>query len=380
MKNSYTMVILTFNRPLLVRRLLDCLVSSNVMFRILLLDHGDEQSRDHNRRLVEQSALNMEHVSYSDDVDLREVLCDGLQRVDTEYASIFPDDDIPNIPGVEASVRYLASHPDYVAAQGYILGFTEDDSGISLHSVQDFVPSFIADDSLSRLLQLSRRFQPIFYAVYRADALKWSHSRLARLEIPNIMFQELYHASIVVFRGNVARIPEIFMLRRITGSHVDRRHIHPVHQMIESPVKLADDYICYRSQLLDTLYDDGFCDESAMGRNEAGRIIDLIHALYVERHFDGSFVESELHKILMEPGRSYFDNTPPENHNLETDPIMFMEIGGGHDNNAFRISIHNTILDIARTESSPASLNGEIRLTEPQITELVSHVRGYGTR
>lgn len=382
--DNYTMVVLTFNRPTLVKALLAFLGLSHPHFRIIVLDHGDAKSQALNARVIAESQLiNVEHLRFSDNLDLRDVLVDGLSAVDSEFSSIFPDDDIPHIQGIEASVRYLASHPRYVAAQGYVLSFTEQSRHIRIHDVADFVPSFVGDNPLSRLLQLSRRFQPVIFAVYRTEVLKWSHRRLKGLSTANVLFRELFHASLIAFKGDIARVPEIFMLRRITGSYLDRRHIHPVYQMIDSPATLASEYAYFRDQLLDCFYADSFSDESIINRKEATRIVDLIHMFYFIRHLAPPevCVETEILKYLDTPDRSYFETLQKPPENVEADSSfreLAMPVGGLGSS----VSAKEATLQRARefTQAiSQGQSNDEIRITTTALNQIAEHIRGYSS-
>jgi glycosyltransferase domain-containing protein len=379
--NSYTLVILTFNRPTMVEALLAFLSLSKPCFRVLVLDHGNPISQEENRRVIAKTAFKAEHLSFPDSMDLRDVLCGGLSAVASEFVSIFPDDDIPNIQGIEDSVQYLASHPDYVAAQGYVLSFTERQRHLFIHHVEDYVPSYVGKDPLSRLLALSRRYQPIFHAVYRAEVLKWSHSRLSQLSTSNIMFQEFFHASLVALKGNIARVPKTFMLRRITGSYIDRRRLHCLHQLIDNPVTLASDYAYFRDQLLNCYYSDALGDKSIVSPKDAARIIDLIHMLFLGRHFDGSYVEHELSKILDEPGRSYFDCLPPQDQDLEPESV-FQIIDLPTDNTCNQVSMHNNLIKLAETNDANfnAVYQNEIAIITSDLTSLAKHVRMYNEK
>jgi glycosyltransferase domain-containing protein len=348
----------------------------------MVLDHGDIESQEKNKKFIAESTHNVAHLSFAEDVDLRSVLVAGLESVDSDFVSIFPDDDIPNIQGIETSIQYLRSNSLYVAAQGYVLSFIERQSHLFIQHVEDFVPSFVGDDPLKRLLALSRRYQPVFHAVYRTEVLKWSHSRLNQLSTTNIMFQEFFQASLVALRGNIARVPAIFMLRRRNDSFTDRRRLHCPHQLIDSPVNLASDYMYFRDRLLDCFYQDSLGEESIISRRDATRIVDLIHMLFLGRHFDGSYVEYELHKILAEPGRSYFDALKPEHQDIEPESA-FREISGQDKGKGIRVFVHQDLLKIADENSTIISQRientNEITITKSDIDQLAERIRLYKT-
>src|SRR6202035_2522611 len=132
------------------------------------------------------------------------------------YLVMTPDDDVTFPHAIDASLAYLEDHPDYTAAQGYVLRFGTDDKRVDIHRVFGFTPSIDDVQPLHRLYHLMRRYQHFLWAVFRTDAYV-AAMRKAQL-VEGTVFKEMMVSSVITLEGKVARLPLIFQMQGMEES------------------------------------------------------------------------------------------------------------------------------------------------------------------
>ena len=131
----------------------------------------------------------------------------------TPYVATVPDDDVSCPHTIDACLDYLQRHPDYVAAQGYVLRYSAVETRLDIHSVHWFIPSIDQSTPLQRLYELIRRYQNFFWAVFRTDA--YIRATKASKAAKAGLFQELAICSTMALLGKLARLRD--------DTHVARR-------------------------------------------------------------------------------------------------------------------------------------------------------------
>jgi glycosyltransferase domain-containing protein len=154
--------------------------------------------------------LDLEYIRYPDDVDFQHYfvkMADALQRVRTPYAMLADNDDFPMFAGIERSLDFLESHPDYVCCGGGIGGF-------SVYSGRQ--PSLAG--LLGPLNRIAYRYMPYdrsidlgapsvtdrllhglrnswsYYAVYRSPALQTIWREVAEINLSDLQLHEKFCA------------------------------------------------------------------------------------------------------------------------------------------------------------------------------------------
>lgn len=303
--SELSLVVITYNRPAMVQRLLRYLRAQAPEMALVLVDHGDAGSQESNARACASFSPPVRHVRLSEEMNLLDVFVQATDEFSHPYAAFCPDDDIPVVGGILDAVSMLARDPRMVCAQGYALSLTETGSGMYFGPVEDFVPGYEDEAPYARLFSMIRRYQPVFFGFYRAEVLKWSIREFVGAKIPNLMFQEFFHASLVCSRGVIGRSPSISLWRRVTGSHTDRRTIHPFHQMIDSPAGLAANYIDFREKLI-PYFPDGFGAGSPASPSGVRRLLDLVFLQFLVRHIDYGELDGNIRALLGNPDLDYF--------------------------------------------------------------------------
>jgi glycosyltransferase domain-containing protein len=335
--SDLTLVIVTYNRPEMVQRLLGYLQRQAPEVTLLLLDHGDDASQLSNAAAIASFLPAVRHLRLPDDATSADLMIRLGTEIATTYSALCTDDDIPVIDGIIDAVSMLIAHPDMVCAQGYALSLTETDTAIYFGPIEDYVPSYDNAAPLNRLFDLMRRYQPIPYAIYRTEMLFWVYGECARANISNLIFAEIFHAALVCSRGTVGRSPSISLWRRAAGSYVDRRKVHPFHQLIDSPAMLGSSYLEFRERLVPY-----YLDDANVNGNEAGvrRLIDLVFMQFLVRHINPGELEVMIMHLLDDPAHDYFPGLTARKQDFDARDFMpltdFKESDVFVDNEVFK--------------------------------------------
>src|SRR5580704_15823431 len=80
---------------------------------------------EHSRRFF--PSLDIEYIAYPDDTNFAQFfkkMSDAVHRVRTPYAMVVDNDDFPVRTGIDRSVDFLDTHPDYICCGGGLAGFS----------------------------------------------------------------------------------------------------------------------------------------------------------------------------------------------------------------------------------------------------------------
>jgi glycosyltransferase domain-containing protein len=235
----FTLIIPTYNRPLLLQRLLAYLGKSIASFPILVLDSSEGDCARQNANLVTRSTLKIEHVEYPPTTAPFSKFADGFNRVETRYSALCADDDVILLQGLASAVEFLEAHQNYAVAHGHYFDFTMTSRKIVLERWR-----YADDDSLTgaaanRVLELIRRYRALTYAVVRTDVA--AHAFACAAEQKNILEQELLSGLICAMGGKVKRLPVAFYGRR-NERITEYANAHPLQRIITSAPMLFSDY------------------------------------------------------------------------------------------------------------------------------------------
>jgi len=305
--SELTFLVLTYNRPEMVQRLLRYLQAQAPEISLVLVDHGDMQSQESNASAVALISPSIKHLCLPLETSLQKVLIEASDAITTKYSAFCPDDDIPIIDGVIDALLMLSTNPLVVCAQGYVLSFTETDSATCFGPIEDFVPGYNDEVPLKRLFSMIRRYQLVFWGLYRTEILTWSVREFAAANISNLMFQEFFFAALVCSRGVIERIQSIYLWRRTDASIVDRRNVHAYHQLVDNPSKFGAEYCEFRDNLI-PYYSAEMKTNIPINRAYVSRILDLIFVQFLVRHINYSELDGHIQMFLAEPNKNYFSS------------------------------------------------------------------------
>ncbi len=154
--------------------------------------------------------LDIEYIRYPDDVDFSRYfakLADALERVRTPYVMLVDNDDFLVSSGIERSIDFLDSNPDYVCCGAGLAGFSayaglHDPLGGLLgklnrlsyrYTIFDRSEDFSSLSVAERLRRGSRNWWS-FYAVFRKEALETIFREVVETDFSDLQLYEIFCA------------------------------------------------------------------------------------------------------------------------------------------------------------------------------------------
>jgi glycosyltransferase domain-containing protein len=205
-----TIVLPLKGRPLFTLRFLWHANRARMPFRFLIAD-GEvrsplcdmlENARDHFPN------LDIEYFRYPDDTGFPRYFAkmhDALRRVRTPYVMLADNDDFLATAGIERTMDFLDSRPDYVCCAGNIGGFSlygppsalPDKllgavNRITYSYTPDSIPEEVCSDDLIARVQSGFHCYWFFYSVYRSRALELIWKEIVEIDFSNFHALELY--------------------------------------------------------------------------------------------------------------------------------------------------------------------------------------------
>lgn len=179
-KPRITLLIPTFNRSSYLNRQLDFLERFDRSFyRILILDGSDDPDQRSKARAL-ASGSDVDYAWYdSQSVSSYDRVLDGIERSDTDYVQVVPDDDYFSDSALRRHVQILDESPDAVGAFGHSIGFLrtrgQESEGFIRIDVAEYrnKPDYVFDHPLVRLhYALLEKSRSSYYCVYRSEVAR----------------------------------------------------------------------------------------------------------------------------------------------------------------------------------------------------------------
>jgi glycosyltransferase domain-containing protein len=274
--SRHTLVIPTFNRPELLKKLILYYQDRASWINLLILDSSGTKAAQQNAKTLSIFAAGVSHVVFPENVALASKLSEGLALVRTPYVSFCADDDLVFPNGLFRAISFLQHHDDYVSAHGLYLNFQPKERDV-LVSSEYAGPSIEAGHWGARAFRLCQRYESLFYAVYRTVDAQNVFSSLKSIE--TLLFQELFQSVASVMKGKIKRLPVIYAARQSgPPAEAQRDKWQTYYWFANNPGEVLEHYRTYRDFLwafYQTQAPDPFGDQQ-----EFVRILDLAHAVY----------------------------------------------------------------------------------------------------
>jgi glycosyltransferase domain-containing protein len=281
--SELTIILPTHNRAELAKAQLRFLEASAVRHRVIVADSSDVIDEE----LRKACTGRVQYRRFKPTTELGPKLAAVARSVTTRYVATVPDDDVCFPHTIDACLDYLQCHPDYVAAQGYVLRYGAVETRLDIHSLLWFIPSIAQTTPLQRLYELMRRYQNFFWAVFRTDAyiLASKASEAAK----GGLFQELAICATMALLGKFARLPMIHTLLGEEASFVPPTGAHPTFWLLHDSASFFHAYGRYRDRLVSLLRKLSG-KASARQDNDLAHTIDVIHGCYFGREVDTGII------------------------------------------------------------------------------------------
>lgn len=274
---NHTLVIPTYNRPALLRRLVRYYVERARCIKLLVLDSSKPDMAVENAKALSNFGESVRHVPFPESIGPASKLSSGLALVQTPYASLCADDDLVFPHGLLEAIAFLENHPDYVAAHGLCLNFRQD--GRNVHIARE--PAGLSNEAThpgARIFHLLQKYESLYYAVFRAADLRTIFGALKPL--PTLVFQELFQSVAAAIKGKIRRFPDFHAVRQSgPPAHPERDKWQTQYWFARDPVEVIEHYGAYRDEVWKFYEAHG--QAPRMEKAAFYRTLDLAHAVYL---------------------------------------------------------------------------------------------------
>ena len=274
--NDFTLIIPTYNRPVELERLLAYLGMAGAGFPVEILDSSDAAAAARNRQAAAAAPLPVRYRAFDPQTQPFDKFAAGAAEVATPFAAMCPDDDIPILAGLQASLQQLRDRPDHVLSHGWYFLFGGTGGDFDIHTLLYHAPGYAEPDPLRRLHRLVRRYQALTYGVYRTPVLQEALDRSRHLD--SLLWREHLSSALPVIRGKAGRVDTFFMGRR-AGGHSARKRWHPVEWLIDDPQGLVTGFAAFAAELAAAIAEQ---EAAAGGGRPAAEILPLVHLIYAD--------------------------------------------------------------------------------------------------
>jgi glycosyltransferase domain-containing protein len=280
--SDLTIILPTHNRPQLCQAQIRFLQGCGVRHRVIVADSSDEPDDELRKACTGQ----IEYRGFRPSTPPLIKFAMVARKVATPYLAMMTDDDISLPHAIDACLEHLQSNPDYVVAQGYVLNFSMRDALFDIHSVRWFTGSNAEGTPLRRLYELMRRYQPLYWTVFRTGA--FIRANEAANAVKGAIFQELAFTATIALLGKSARLPAVQTLRGDVKSTTPAVEAHPFYWFLKDAQSFFVGYDRYRDALANMVQELGSGRHSGPQRDVDGlrRVLDIIHASYLAREID----------------------------------------------------------------------------------------------
>lgn len=198
---------------------------------------------------------------------------DTIRKVTTRYVMMSDNDDFAIVAGIQKSIDYLNTEPDFVCAGGQLPDFSINPRQALPGKVVGRMtgPRFANKcecrdisfpTAAERVMHEIRHYQSIYYHVYRTPALRMIFEEIKKHDFSDLTVHEYYCALRTVTLGKVRIDPAVICYLRQTGTSSNaERTADWVHQLLHGT--LPQDFRALASTVADAASKPGMNDSAA---------------------------------------------------------------------------------------------------------------------
>lgn len=302
---AHTLVIPTYNRPALLKRLVVYYAARAPELALLVLDSSKPEIAAANATMIEAAHANAQHRVFTSDVPMAVKLSRGLAEVKTPTVSFCADDDLVFLDGLAEAIAFIKGHPDYVSAHGLYLNFTE--AGHTVIVAKEYAgESNEAVHAGARIFRLFQNYESLFYGAFRTAELREIFEGVASIE--TLHYQELFQSVAALIKGKVKRFPKFYAARR-SGPEAEpgRDKWQTYYWFAANPGEFVEHYAEYRDKLWDFYSHNA--EAGALSRTDFCRALDIAHSVYFSKTCPPRYFHSILQPLWPEdPFAEKFDD------------------------------------------------------------------------
>lgn len=293
---AHTLVIPTYNRPALLKRLVVYYAARAPEMPLLVLDSSKPEIAAANATMIKAAHPNAQHRMFTSDVPMAVKLSRGLAEVKTPTVSFCADDDIVFLDGLADAIAFIDEHPEYVSAHGLYLNFTE--SGQTVIVAKEYAgESNEAAHAGARVFRLFQNYESLFYGAFRTADLVEVFEDVA--SIATLHYQELFQSVAALIKGKVKRFPKFYAARR-SGPEAEpgRDKWQTYYWFAADPSEFVQHYVEYRDRLWDFYLRHQ--EAGALTRADFIRTLDIAHSVYFSKTCPPRYFHSILQPLWPE--------------------------------------------------------------------------------
>jgi glycosyltransferase domain-containing protein len=291
--NNHTLVIPTYNRPAMLKRLVRYYERRAPEMNLLVLDSSRLETAAQNAQTLAFYGERLRHETFPETTPPAMKLRDGLERVQTRYVSFCADDDIVFPDALPNAIAFLEGHPEYVSAHGRYLNFQERRFDNIRVWLEYGGPGNEAGHPGARIFRLLQRYESLFYGLFRTPDLRQIFEGVARQ--PSLHYQELFQSVAALIKGKVHRFQQIYAARQSgPAAEPEREKWQTYYWFAENSSEFVQHYLAYR----DTLWDFYRVHGARPQLDQAAffKAMDISHAVYFSAQCPPAYFHSVLQK------------------------------------------------------------------------------------
>jgi glycosyltransferase domain-containing protein len=292
MTNGHTLVIPTYNRPALLKRLVQYYHKRAWPMKLLVLDSSKAKVTEENAKALSLFGESVRHIVFPGTTPVAAKFSQGLDLVQTPYASFCGDDDLVFQQGLQTAIAFLQDHTDYVCAHGLYLNFRQE--GHVVHLMREYAgPGNEATHPGARIFRLLQKYESLFYGVFRTTDLRDIFSAVA--SVPTLHYQELFQSVAALIKGKVKRFPRLYAARQsCPPAEPKREKWQTYHWFADNPAEVLDEYRAYCGELWKFYEAHGTAPR--LDKKAFFKTLDLAHAVY----FSAGCPPEYFHSVLQQ--------------------------------------------------------------------------------
>jgi glycosyltransferase domain-containing protein len=277
---NHTLVIPTYNRPALLKRLVTYYCKRAPGMPLLVLDSSEPEIAAANAAALQRINADVKHQIFPSDLPMAVKLSRGLADVTTPTVSFCADDDLVFPDGLREALAFLKDHADYVSAHGLYLNFTEAAAQTIVIAKEYAGESNKAAHPGARIFRLMQNYESLFYGAFRTADLREIFAGVA--SIPTLHYQELFQSVAALIKGKVKRFPTFYAARR-SGPEAEpgRDKWQTYYWFAADPGEFVQHYVAYRDGLWEFYARNAAAP--ALSRADFFRALDIAHSVYFSK-------------------------------------------------------------------------------------------------
>jgi glycosyltransferase domain-containing protein len=219
-----TILIVTKNRTDFLKRLLNYYVVRNCKYSIAVADSSNRENAKQAEAVVGAvgDKIRVSYAKYDENLNHAACIQKLSETVRTPYITQCPDDDFLVPEGLEKSIDFLNSNPEYSAAHGIgiVLTLKTDGPYGQIDRIGKYrQPALLETTASARIMEHLSRYSVALFSVHRADIWRQMYKNVHLIKDESFR-GELLPACLSVIYGKMKEIDSFYLVRQVHN----RRH------------------------------------------------------------------------------------------------------------------------------------------------------------